>query len=209
MVNEEDKNGKSASDVLKSAGKIVKKIGKRVMKMGVVFVLIFVFIAALFWGVIDEAFDKLSEIGTSLKDSVKIEDNNIVIPDDFKEEIMKRLELAGLSAGELNLGGDLEYLVNWMEAEIVTSYPYMGGTGLQGVITVKRGNTDGTETSLKYTDKDTMNAMISAQDANAKNYFTIDGDNMIVSKTTYNSDGSVNVSSNSFNLFFISKVAFI
>lgn len=161
--------------------------------------MIFVLVAGLFWGVIDSAFEKLSEIGSDLKDSVVVEDKNIVIPDDFKEQIMKRLNAIGLNSSELNLGGDIQYLVNWMEAEIVTSYPYMGGDGLQGVITVKRGNTDGTTTSLKYTDLDTMNNLIANQSASAKDYFSINGDNMVTAKTLIAADGTTTVEKNEFN----------
>lgn len=128
-----------------------------------------------------------------------IEDKNIVIPDDFKEQIMKRLKTIGLNPEELNLGGDIEYLVNWMEAEIVTSYPKMGGNGLQGVITVKRGNTDGTTTTLTYTDLDTMNNLITNQSSSAKNYFSINGDNMVIAKTAIAADGTVTIEKNEFN----------
>ena len=194
-MNEEE-NG---SKVFKKMGAVVKRMAKKVVKLAVIGLLIFILVAALFWGVIDGAFEKLSEVASGLKDVVTVEDKNIVIPEDFKEEIMKRLEAAGLDASELNLGGNIEYLTNWMEAEIVTSYPYMGGDGLQGVITVKRGSSDGSTISLSYVEKEEMENMIASGNASAKNYFTIDGDNMIVASTTIDPDGTVHISKNEFN----------
>jgi len=109
------------------------------------------------------------------------------------------LEAVGLDAGELNLGGNLEYLTNWMEAEIVTSYPYMGGNGLQGVITLKRGNTDGTSNQLTYTELDNLRSMIANQNSAARNYFAMDGDNFIIAKSNIASDGTNTLEEYPFN----------
>ena len=197
-----DDQGKG-SDFLKNIGKNAARfIGgffKTKIKFAIIIILVFVLIAALFWGVIDGAFEKLSEVASGLKDSVVVEDKNIIIPEDFKEEIMKRLEAVGLNASELNLGGNIEYLSNWMEAEIVTSYPYMGGDGLQGVITVQSRNTDGTTTDLTYTELENMENMLANGDANAKNYFSTSGSNMITAKTVYASDGTTSIQRNEFN----------
>ena len=197
-----DDQGKG-SDFLKNIGKNAARfIGgffKTKIKFAIIIILVFVLIAALFWGVIDGAFEKLSEVASGLKDSVVVEDKNIIIPEDCKEEIMKRLEAVGLNASELNLGGNIEYLSNWMEAEIVTSYPYMGGDGLQGVITVQSRNTDGTTTDLTYTELDNMENMIANGDANAKNYFSTSGSNMITAKTVYASDGAASLQQSEVN----------
>ncbi len=109
------------------------------------------------------------------------------------------MEAVGLDAGELNLGGNLEYLTNWMEAEIVTSYPYMGGNGLQGVITLKRGNTDGTSNQLTYTELDNLRSMIANQNSAARNYFAMDGDNFIIAKSNIASDGTNTLEEYPFN----------
>jgi len=183
----------------KSVGNFLKKAGKRYAKIALVGLLVFILLAALFWGVIDEAFKKLSDAASDLKNVVEIQDKNIIIPDDFKEQIQKRLDAVGLNAEELNLGGNLEYLTNWMEAEIVTSYPEMGGDGLQGVITVKRGNTDGTSTQLTYAELQDFRNMITNQNADAKKYFAMDGENFVIAKSNIAADGTTTLEEYKFN----------
>ena len=82
-----DDQGKG-SDFLKNIGKNAARfIGgffKTKIKFAIIIILVFVLIAALFWGVIDGAFEKLSEVASGLKDSVVVEDKNIIIPEDFK-----------------------------------------------------------------------------------------------------------------------------
>ena len=66
----------------------------------------------------------------------------------------------GINSETLGLGNDEEYLERFLEAEIVTNYPYLGGEGLQGTVYFDRAQTDGTTTRLQYISYDEFYAKI-------------------------------------------------
>ena len=155
--------------------KHMKKNGKIVL----IGVILLVLLVSLFWAAIEGIFSGVSEVFEGISDKIKIEGNNIVIEEDYYEEAKERLEKMGVNSETLGLGNDEKYLERYLEAEIVTSYPYLGGEGLQGAVYFERAKTDGTTTRLSYLEyNEFYNKVNNGEDVN--DYFTVDQEDWTV-----------------------------
>ena len=157
---------------------IIKGI-KNVAKPILIIVIIAIVLVTIFFGVIDGIYDNVHEIFSDVLDNIKISGNNIEIDQDYLEEAKERLEKLGINSETLGLGNDDEYLERFLEAEIVTNYPYLGGDGLQGTVYFDRAKIDGTTTRLQYISYDEFyNKINNGEDVN--DYFTVDQEDWTV-----------------------------
>ena len=134
--------------------------------------LIGVLLASLFWGVATGTLDKAMEIYNDVVDHIKIVANNLEIDQEYLSDAKKKLKKAGVDPDSLGWGGDIDYLDRFLEAEIVTSFPYLGGDGLQGTVYFERAKIDGTTTELKYLEYNEFYNKVNNEDIS--NYFTVD-----------------------------------
>lgn len=173
-------NGK---EVKKVFIKGVKTIGKPIIVIAVIGLLV----AALFYGVIDGIFKNTAKIFNDVAEHVKISGNNLEIDQDYLSEAKKRLDRMGINPTTLGLDGHEDYLERFLEAEIVTSYPYLGGDGLQGAVYFERYKIDEEVQQLEYIDKDTFYAK-KDKGEDIYNYFTIDQDDWTAHVMTIDGD---------------------
>ena len=146
---------------------------KTMVKPILIISIIAIILVSLFFGVIDGVFSSVSKIFSDIVDNIKIDGNNIVIDEDYINNAKERLKSMGINSETLGLGNDEEYLERYLEAEIVTSYPYLGGEGLQGAVYFERAKIDGTTVRLSYLEyNDFYNRFNSGGDVD--NYFTVD-----------------------------------
>ena len=151
---------------------ILKGIKTMVKPILIIFIIVIILVS-LFFGVIDGVFSSVSKIFSDIVDNIKIDGNNIVIDEDYINNAKERLKSMGINSETLGLGNDEEYLERYLEAEIVTSYPYLGGEGLQGAVYFERAKIDGTTVRLSYLEyNDFYNRFNSGGDVD--NYFTVD-----------------------------------
>ena len=134
--------------------------------------LIAIIIVSLFWAAIDGIKNTITDFFDDVKDHIKISGNNIEIDQDYLSQAKKRLKKLGINPESLGLGND-EYLDRFLEAEIVTSYPYLGGDGLQGAVYFERAKSDGSTVQLQYME---YSLFYSKKDSgeDLTNYFTVD-----------------------------------
>ena len=104
--------------------------------------LIAIILVSLFWAAIDGIKNNITEFFDDVKDHIKISGNNIEIDQDYLSQAKKKLKKLGINPETLGLGND-EYLNRFLEAEVVTNYPYLGGDGLQGAVYFERAKIDG------------------------------------------------------------------
>ena len=159
--------------------KILKKGVKIVMKPIIFIIIGAIILASLFWAVIHGVYTSVSEIFTDIVDNIKISGNNIEIDQDYLQKAKERLKRLGVNSETLGLGNDEEYLERFLEAEIVTNYPYLGGDGLQGTVYFDRSKIDGTTIRLSYISYDEFyNKVNNGEDVDA--YFTVDEEDWTV-----------------------------
>ena len=141
--------------------------------------LIAIIIVSLFWAAIDGIKNNITEFFDDVKDHIKISGNNIEIDQDYLSQAKKRLKKLGINPESLGLGND-EYLDRFLEAEIVTSYPYLGGDGLQGAVYFERAKSDGSTVQLQYMEYSLfyLNKDLGAIDMTK--YFTVDANDWTV-----------------------------
>ena len=155
--------------------KIKEKVTKQIKKFGKMIIVStssFVLLVSLFFGVINGVFSSASKIFSDIIDNIKIDGNNIVVDENYMKEAEEKLEKLGINSKTLGLGNE-NYLERYLEAEIVTSYPYLGGEGLQGAVYFERAKIDGTTVRLSYLEyNDFYNRFNSGGDVD--NYFTVD-----------------------------------
>lgn len=137
-------------------------------------ILIGIILISLFWGVIEGIFGKVMDLVEDVADNVDISGNNIEINQDYLKKAEKTLEKFGVSAKTLGFGNEEEYFERFLEAEIVTSYPYLGGDGLQGAVYFERAKSDGSTVQLQYMEYSLfyLNKDLGAIDMTK--YFTVD-----------------------------------
>lgn len=157
------------SEELKMA---IKRRAKKVLKIIVIVATITILIATLFEGTVKKLFDNVSNIFNDIASNIKISGNNLEIDSDYLSKGKQRLKVMGISADSLGLKGHEDYLSRFLEAEIVTSYPYLGGSGLQGTVYFERASYDGNTKELKYLPYDQFYAKKDSDDI--YDYFTID-----------------------------------
>ena len=129
---------------------ILKNLGKKLIKPTIIISIIILIFVSLFWAAIKGVFDSTSNIFKDVLNNITIKGNDLNIDDDYMKEAKSRLKKHGIDAKTLGLEGHEEYLERFLEAEIVTSYPYLGGKGLQGTVYFERASSDGTTKQLKY-----------------------------------------------------------
>lgn len=158
-------------NMAKTVGKaIIKNIGIKV----VIIASIFILVAAIFYGVIDGILDTVTKVFDDVGEHVKIVGNNLELDEEYKKDTSKRLERMGVNPKTLNLPGDDDYLDKFLEAELVTNYPYLGGDGLQGTVYFERASSDGSTIELEYKEYDDFYAMKNSGNSDIYKYFTVD-----------------------------------
>lgn len=151
---------------------IIKGV-KIVAKPFIILSIAVIVLVTLFWGVVNNTYKIVSKVFNDIMENIKISGNNIEIDQDYLKEAKERLKRMGINSETLGLGNDEEYLERFLEAEIVTNYPYLGGEGLQGTVYFDRAKSDGTTTRLQYISYDEFYAKINnGEDVN--DYFTVD-----------------------------------
>lgn len=175
----------------KFLNKIGKK-GKRIMIFALVILMLIVSIAPMFWSTTKGVFDKVGDFFGDVLDNIKLSGKNLEIDQDYLSEAKKKLKAKGINPKTLGLAGHEEYLERFLEAEIVTNYPYLGGDGLQGAVYFERAKIDGTTTQLKYMEYQEFYNKKNNGDADLGDYFTIDTSDWTVHviKSTSNSEES-------------------
>ena len=164
-------------DKIKSfAKKAIKKIGFRIL----IIAAIFIFIAAVFYGVIDGILDTVSNVYEDVSEHVAIVGNNLEIDGEYKESTSKRLKNMGLDPDTLGLPGNDNYVDKFLEAELVTNYPYLGGDGLQGTVYFERSSPDGSTTELEYREYNDFYRMKNSGNSDIYKYFTVDTEDWTV-----------------------------
>ena len=147
---------------------------KNLIKPVIIVTLIALILVSLFWGVIEGVLDKASEIFSDITEKIQIVGNNLQIDPDYLEEAKKKLDNLGVNSNSLGFGENAEYIDRFLEAEIVTNYPYLGGDGLQGAVYFERAKIDGSTTQLKYIEYNEFYNKVNNGDSDINDYFTVD-----------------------------------
>ena len=207
MEDNEDQTSRNIKDKLfKAANKIRKKamkifmnlIGRKILIIVLIVVLIIVGIALLYYGVTHTTFTKLSETFSDVGSYFKIEGNEIVVDQDKLDEAYKKIEKMGINVKSLGFGdSEKDYLKEFLEAEVITTYPHLGDTGLQGIIYFERNGIDGTVTQLEYKEYNEFMQSYNNGDSDIKKYFTLEE----------TSDGSSSTDTNSSSVKRVVKYA--
>lgn len=159
--------------------KIIKKSFKIVIKPIIIVIIVAIVIDLLFWAVTHETYTNVAEIFNDIMDNIKISGNNIEIDQDYLQKGKDRLKRLGVNSETLGLGNDEEYLERFLEAEIVTNYPYLGGDGLQGTVYFDRSKIDGTTIRLSYISYDEFYGKVNNGE-DVDKYFTVDEEDWTV-----------------------------
>ena len=172
--------GDKIKNSIKNIMKTTVKVGLTHLIKPVIIPLICVTVlVSLFWAAIDGIFSGASGVFGDIVDNVTIQDKSIVVDEEYMDNAKKRLEAMGINSETLGLGNDEEYLKRYLEAEIVTSYPYLGGEGLQGAVYFERAKVDGKTVRLNYLEyNDFYSRFNSGQ--NVDDYFTVDQEDWTV-----------------------------
>lgn len=174
--NIKDKLFKAANEARKMAMKIfMNLIGRKILIVALIVVLIIVGITLFYYGVTHTTFTKLSETFSDVGSFFKIEGNEIVVDQNKLDEAYKEIEKMGINIKSLGFGdSEKDYLKEFLEAEVITTYPHLGDTGLQGIIYFERNNIDGTITQLEYKEYNEFMQSYDNGDSNIRNYFTLE-----------------------------------
>ena len=167
----------TSKDMLKN---VLRKHYKRIISVIILAFFLVVLIASAFWASISSIYDKVSKVFSDVLDYIQINGNNLEIDQDYLSEAMKRIENMGVDASTLGLTGNEDYLERFLEAEIVTNYPYLGGDDLQGTVYFERAKIDGSTIQLQYISYDAFYAMQEVGDSELYNYFTVDTEDWTV-----------------------------
>ena len=142
-------------------------------------IIIVIILVSLFWGAIDGIFSNAAGVFSDIVDNVSIQDKSIVVDETYMENAKKRLDRLGIDSTTLGLGNNEEYLDRFLEAEIITCFPYLGGEGLQGAVYFERKKIDGSTTQLEYISYDEFYDKVNnGEDLN--NYFTVNQEDWAV-----------------------------
>ena len=151
---------------------ILKRKLKKLLILITVISMVVILFATIFFGTVKNITRKAGEVFADIKDKIQISGNNLEIDQDYLTEGKRKLKTMGISASTLGLTGNEDYLDRFLEAEVVTSYPYLGGDGLQGTVYFERAKIDGTRLELKYMPYDEFYSK--KNDDDIYNYFTVD-----------------------------------
>lgn len=154
--------------------KIIVKGFKGLAKPVIIGITIGIMICAVFWGVIDGIFKNAGRIFSDVTERVEIVGDNLEIDEEYLEDAKKQLENLGINPNSLGFGKNAEYLERFLEAEIVTNYPYLGGDGLQGAVYFERAKIDGSTTQLKYLEYNEFYSKVESGAGDINDYFTVD-----------------------------------
>ena len=122
---------------------VIRNIKKHGVSIILIPILILFLIIPLFWGTIEGIFEDVSVVFSDVLDNINIVGDNLEIDQEYLSDAKKRLEHMGIDSDDLGLAGNEEYLDRFLEAEIVTNYPYLGGDGLQGTVYFERASAIG------------------------------------------------------------------
>lgn len=186
---------KMAKDILKEINlkNLLKRYYKKIFATIILLFLLVILIACLFWGTISSVYEKVSKMFSNVLDYVQIKDNNLKIDEEYLSEAMKKIKSMGIDASTLGLDGNENYLERFLEAEIVTNYPYLGGDGLQGTVYFERAKIDGSTIELKYISYNEFYEMKDAGNSEVYNYFTIDTEDWTVHVVKNSSENSFEI----------------
>ena len=150
---------------------------KRLKKIAIILPIVFVLsIGPIFWGVAHETFRHVGQVFTDILDHIQLNGNDLEIEPDYLDEARRRLSAMGIETQSLGLGGNQNYLERFLEAEIVTNYPYLGGENLQGTVYFQRAKVDGSTKQLEYLAYDEFYQLKERNDMAMYDYFTVDVD---------------------------------
>ena len=174
-------------DINKKIKNAIIKGVKNIARPIICVALIAILVVSLFWAAIDGIKESITDFFDDILDHIKISGNNIEIDQDYLSQAKKRLKRLGINPESLGLGSD-EYLNKFLEAEIVTNYPYLGGDGLQGSVYFERAKYDNSIVQLQYME---YSAFYSNKDAGTDmtNFFTVDTNDWTVH--IVKSDGNI------------------
>lgn len=166
---------KAGRDAARAVGDATKKALKKFIKTigtkGLAILLGVVIIAACAWGVLNSAFEAISDVANALSDafsatsilSSQTMGTGINITDETIESLVDAIEATGVSLEDLYLAGDIDYtkdaddpqnvqqrnkyLRQFLLASLVTQYPDFGitedDTHYNGIIKVRRASNTG------------------------------------------------------------------
>ena len=195
---------KNDSKNQKQIGKVLKKVIKNAIKSVVTKISLPIIIGGtgilavilFFYSIgdkIEEAVDSVSD-NISLIFSVNDESKNIEIDEEVLKEEYKRFENMGININKLGFGDDTEeYFRKLLEAEIVTSYPYMGGDGLQGIVYFERLQIDGSKVQMEYISSSQFDEKLENNSNDFNKYFSLEE----YEETTNAASGSANTGDDS------------
>lgn len=159
--------------------KLLKKAIRGLAKPIIAILIIAIILLAIFYTVINGIYDATSQILENVSEHISINGNNIEIDKEYLEEAKSKLESLSINPNSLGFGENAEYLERFLEAEIVTSYPYLGGDGLQGAVYFERAKIDQTTIRLEYLEyNEFYNKVNNGEDVDS--YFTVDQEDWTV-----------------------------
>lgn len=210
---------KIKSMVMSIVSTLVGSVATLAIKIALVVVVVLVISGLIKW--VQEKIESITS-PKIIYDSLEIEDTSELVNIkkdtngdgyhlEFVDHYEKNLEDAAI---ELSQGYgsfyDTEILKKFMQAEMSTRFPNLGGDGegFQGIINVKRitpnkeigeikSNIENKQIDLKYVDKSTFDNYVSSNDSKALEVFTLSDDNKDIITATWSYDGNTYITTNS------------
>ena len=152
---------------------------KAMVKPILIMSIIAIILVSLFFGVIDGMITTAAKVFNDVVDNINIVGDNLVIDEEYMSNAKEQLERKGINSSTLGLGNNEEYLDRFLEAEIVTNFPYLGGDGLQGAVYFERRNPDGSTKQLEYISYDEFYNKVDNGES-LTDYFTVDQEDWTV-----------------------------
>lgn len=172
---------------------IIRNLKRQGIKLVLIPILCLFLIVPLFWGTIEGIFEDVSVVFSDVLDNINIVGDNLEIDQEYLSDAKKRLEHMGIDSDDLGLAGNEEYLDRFLEAEIVTNYPYLGGDGLQGTVYFERATVDGSTKQLDYISYDEFYSMKENGNSEIYDCFTVDTEDWTVHVIKNSAQGSFEV----------------
>ena len=141
--------------------------------------IIAIILVSSFFGIIDGVLTTAAKVFNDIIDNINIVGDNLVIDEEYLSDAKEQLERQGINSSTLGLGNNEEYLDRFLEAEIVTNFPYLGGDGLQGAVYFERRNPDGSTKQLEYISYDEFYKKVDNGES-LTDYFTVDQEDWTV-----------------------------
>ena len=194
MPEQNDNNQRESK--VKVFWKILKRFNRRklIVIPTIIVILVVAIVPSIFYGATRRIVEKVSDFFNDVLDNIKIVGNNLQIDEEYLDEAKKKLEKMGINAADLGLTGHEDYLERFLEAEIVTNFPYLGGDGLQGTVYFERYKSDGTTVQLEYKEYNEFYSIKnSGNTSDLSNYFTIDVEDWTVHVLKNSENGSSDI----------------